>query len=740
MLVAYFDFLTNVPLNNTYKNAVQFTSESERSAFFQHYRVFTTGETTSYNFNYKPNPNSLLTSIVFSFEGLPMNKKTWFNVNYLIVHQNIDNETEPTEGYYFVTGVKCIRDNVVEYQLELDVMSTYPFNIDFRMKNKVMVERRHCNRFITSRPPIVKRVFNDYYANGGDELDGQFKAQYPTVPVHFEQNKNPYDEDEQISENLTRSEVYEYIEKYEWEMLITTEPINRSLTQFTFPSSFNSSDGKLNHYTYFPSPSITYYTTKMFNSKSSLDSGVYVYIYPKYGDDVNKLLLSDVYDNLETLKLPLMVENVTTTTGEKMLSTFIKEPQLEAITTAVSRMIIPHNFVYGLIGRYAKKGNIVVPTTTTGSNQRTIENYIYFEFFPLVKDSNKINVLPSSQENDNNVYNTTLFENNHRYQVQLLLTDIDYKNIKCWQFLNTDFRFYPDIEQPNVNDFKSMYLEPKLFKPPYTKYIMKSLLSTNEGFEINPLALRDNRTNIIAKFVPTPSLIRFSYFVEKGGLNSPYNNLQYINVGSISTMDYSLPIKTDKYWEMITNKRNYAISGLATPVISSLGVAGGMVGATMAFNPAGLMSSVAGASIGAMSAVTSAVNYITNVDDLINAPDSVKNTGNEPLSDFGLNIPLTPYIVVYEMTEQQKQQVFDYYYRYGYLVNTYFNFDECFGRQRFNYIKTKDDEIFEKIEGVRQPLSNEVRMKMQEVLNNGITFWNVNYAIDMSLEYENAEI
>ena len=348
MLVAYFDFLTNVPLNNTYKNAVQFTSESERSAFFQHYRVFTTGETTSYNFNYKPNPNSLSTSIVFSFEGLPINKKTWFNVNYIIVHQNLDNETEPTEGYYFVTGVKCIRDNVVEYQIELDVMSTYPFILDFRMKNKVMVERRHCNRFIDLGDD--RYMFDDKYANGGDELDGQFKAQYPTEPIHFTQNKNPYDEDEQISENLWRSEVYEYIEKYDWEMLITTEPINANLDTFSFVyrgalDSFNTASLNVDN--------IRYDTTKLFNEKSSLDSGVYVYIYPKYSEEVNNLPYLEFHNNIPSIKPILFAHN----SGSNTLYTIVKEPQLEAVTTAVSRMIIPHNFIYSILGRYARKGN-----------------------------------------------------------------------------------------------------------------------------------------------------------------------------------------------------------------------------------------------------------------------------------------------------------------------------------------------------------------------------------------------
>ena len=75
---------------------------------------------------------------------------------------------------------------------------------------------------------------------------------------------------------------------------------------------------------------------------------------------------------------------------------------------------------------------------------------------------------------------------------------------------------------------------------------------------------------------------------------------------------------------------------------------------------------------------------------------------------------------------------------FGYKVSSFFDMEECFGRQRFNYIKTLDDELYEKIT-TNDSLSNEVRVKIQDIFNKGVTMWEPSYAVDMSIEYENLE-
>lgn len=767
MLVAYFDFCSNVPLNNTYKNAVHFTTNEERIAFFQNYIKISTGSNVQYNFNFKPNPNSLTTTLVINFEGLPYSKKTIYNINYILVHQNFDNETEPTEGYYFVTGVRCIRKDVVEFSLELDVMSTYPYGMAWEARNKVFVERKHCNRFRSAPYRGVyyfASVNGDYdsYVNSGDELDNVYEAQYPTQPIHFEPNKNPYDEDEQISENLTRSEVYELIDNYEWEMLITTEPINKTQLEMSWFTYFGN-DFSANKFD-LKKGKLTLESTKLFKNTTSCDSGVYVYIYPKYSTIQNystiNILMRLPYEEVTTdayPKKPILC-GYYDESGNRYYATFLKEPKLTDIATIVSRFTIPSSIVYSLIGRYASKSTIPY---RGGTGQKSDEIVFYFpsnyqtyalgtETFP-----SKNECILTSQETDYFVENwgDERFATNTEYQAQLFISYLDYGNEKLWEFINNEYRLYDDFteeEIKDVNKLADLRLEPKLYKPPYSRYMIKSLLSTGDGFEINPLINEGNKLSIIGKFVPTPSLLRFSYFIKPmptAGFDTPYSYLKEINVGMISTMNYTLPIKLDKYWETLAQQRNFAISGLVTPVASSLGVSSGILigshnihkGKTSYASAMG--SSLAGAAIGVGSAFTSAVNYIATVDNLKNAPDSVKNTGNDALSDFGLDVPLTPYIVKYELSPSEKLRVFNYYYMFGYKVSSLINFDECFNRQRFNYIQTQDDELYEKIEMLNnEGLSSEVRLKIQTILNSGITMWNTPYAVEMSLEYENTEI
>lgn len=749
--MAFVRLFANVPLNNTYKNIIRFPNAEERISYFMNYEI-SYGEQPELNFTCKDRTWKSA-HVVINANQFDTFLSDVITANYVIVNFDYGDDyylVAPfKQGFYFVNDFQIKNQNTCILNLELDVASTYALGSGVILDGQLMTKRKHCNRFndMTYGYGSYKtNLFDEKYSNNGDVLDAIFDASYPVKVYEYKQNTNPYREPFNIEgdSHITRDEVIEYIQKYEWEMLITTEPINNSLSYIRYPTNYRIGDittGNIQDEQY--SKSIKYSETRLFNEKTDISSSVYVYVYPKYDNSILMSTMDDIYNNIESLKLPLvLVPN-----GMNYV-TFLKEPKIENIASIVTRLLIPHNFVYSLIGRYATKVDFRIPwlrgTTESHLEYRDVKNYITFTFLDEKEDKIMNNVVVNAQENDSTIKRTTKFIDNYAYAIQLQLTSVDYANDDCWSYEDEYETFYKyNLADLSVNNLKDINLEPRLFKPPYSKHILKSLLSTSEGFEINPL-VSGAQIKVISKFVPSPGLLRFSYFPKSYLASSPYNMLSKINVGNISTMDYSLPIKTDKWSEYIAERKNYAISGLVTPVALNTGVPV----LTSLINSIGFGSTIPGLIVGLSNSMQAISNYITTKDNLSNAPDSVKNVGNDALSDFGLNNSLNPYVVVYELNDLQKEQVYDYYYRFGYQVNEFNKWDDLFTRQRFNYIELSDDELYHKIKFnqdseftgvIREGIPSDIRNIITNIFTKGVTIWEYKYS-DMSLEYENLEI
>lgn len=110
-------FLTNVPLDNTYRNTIYFTSVSNQISYFQSKVIKTIGNMT-YQRHEKGKikisevADNLYTSNYMMFQNSAYGSK-WF--------------------YAFVKSVNYINDSTTEIEYEIDVMQTWFFNYDLRM-------------------------------------------------------------------------------------------------------------------------------------------------------------------------------------------------------------------------------------------------------------------------------------------------------------------------------------------------------------------------------------------------------------------------------------------------------------------------------------------------------------------------------------------------------------------------------------------------------------------------------
>ena len=108
-----------------------------------------------------------------------------------------------------------------------------------------------------------------------------------------------------------------------------------------------------------------------------------------------------------------------------------------------------------------------------------------------------------------------------------------------------------------------------------------------------------------------------------------------------------------------------------------------------------------------------------------------------------MNYRLLPYIVSYELTEIQKKNIYDIYFKFGYLVNSDFTFNECMQRLGFNYIKTSESikQLIEPVEDV--PIPNNVIDKIDSIFRKGTRLWKLNSQNkvynNFNFDYENWE-
>ena len=304
---------------------------------------------------------------------------------------------------------------------------------------------------------------------------------------------------------------------------------------------------------------------------------------------------------------------------------------------------------------------------------------------------------------------------------------------------------------------KSIYLEPKLYCNPYTRYTYTS--SAEPEYDFNPyLTGRGHETcEFELSFTPTPSASGETMFITSGIYE--YAKANYNGTSPISSLELSTT--SQALQEFLTTQRNSYYTGLAQSYFNN---AMSMVGDT-----AGLITNIAtkqydqipknvvniGSNIGDMYYIGE--QNKSKLKDLANVPSKFNNLGFDILPIIN-NTNLSKYINCYVSLKNEYQQAYDYFYYYGYKTNefrkaykivssdskmtyVYSSVDKnIFNRALFNYIRIGNN-VDESIElNTNYDLDFIQKDKINEILHKGVRIWTPIKASDfLNFNFENME-
>lgn len=279
---------------------------------------------------------------------------------------------------------------------------------------------------------------------------------------------------------------------------------------------------------------------------------------------------------------------------------------------------------------------------------------------------------------------------------------------------------------------RSMTREPKLFTPPYFKMNLRT--QYNGGIVYNPVALwAGTSTSPTLNLVKIPDPSQDGYFACLSKTGSIYASQKELNIGLSFQEAYQLPTGSTVFETYIATRPNFLLQA-GVDIFAKAGM-GAMAGGA------------GGAVVGAIKGIG---DTLFTIDNMRNAPDTINIKSNNLLHDLCYGNYMGFYVEYFELEESKKIQADDYFYRYGYRVNSSYAWgysttatDKMMTRQRFNYVKLKDDSLYSKF--TNTGVATEVKIKICDILSQGITLWScpVSGALDSTLfndSYENLEI
>lgn len=718
--MAYIKLLKDVPLDNSYDNPIYFGNANLPNGFTKvNYDNFF----SKFDVNWQPTTTDLKMNIRIG-DGVNTTiiipEQQWQPAyNYCIIKYE-DNEVMPSKHsgariynyyYYFITNCVPLGKGNYAVTLELDILTTYlPYmNVD----HKLFTERKHCNRWN-----------NGFYLNWQDAIMGD------DIDTTFRANKLV---------GITKDVTYQYV----------------SASNIATPTHVNTwneySSKTLWCYMFFTKNPIDIIKTK--DSDRAFKPLI---IKRSDGQKYNTQLMciaipcGKCYFTLSNLSFTFEYTN-----DSEIFNKLIQSPGCIGAKMSF-RPPFEDTYEYFTEINGTKYGWVDIPSYDTMNILKTT----------LVDETYECNddyVCDSL-----NVGNVTLFQ---CFKASLTQDKV-YRAFMCVREISKSLFNSSGItlDIPNKDTFESIYnsykvdksydYEPKLYCEPFYNFEIRT--QYGGAYKYNPLAFESTSVKIryCCEISPEPDKIYAQLYSDNYNI---YSELNECNVGLLIINDNNIPYKQDAYETYLREHRASAITGVA--VQSVTGSVGGSVAGAITGSKGGVAGAIAGGIIGGVTGLVSPiVQYTSTLVDLKNTPDAIRNMGNNPMHDFLIGNPITPYIIKYELFDNEKQQVFDYFYDNGYKVNRkcnidlhdYSNTEQIITRQKFNYIKVKDNFVNEikftagiGITLTKIYVPQIVKQKINLLFNRGFKLWTLIYKnvanatwedFYLGSDFENAEI
>lgn len=624
------------------------------------------------------------------------------NKNYAII--KIENGTSTKYYYYFVTNASIGAGNQVIYDLKLDTLQTYFFedNIEFA---DCMIEKAHLNRFVQdeSNKQIVK--FNLDTMIIGEDL-----PEPPKILIKRENlNLNSFSGDEGFStinkwaKDNVAYWVYAYIDKshtYSIKKLTSDSQVDINTFADDLETQYRFVNNKETHSVY-----DTVYRCGFANV-----------CYPVFKDRSAHLYVNSIDDSV---------------------SIEISELGFKQFLDNNSGTAYLYNLKISEIPPFNNNNFTVNDYSIDETGKRlTIKNMRDFIDDRYLKIRGQISTTGSG-DNDPCAIAFMSYQYNYNEHVGLGLLGASVFDDTFYQTEYIDINEYKFRFEKNeiINKNRNLLLNPKLISQ---KYVDLSILNiAGEKFSYDLQKINTNNFNFIYSELIQPeitkSYLRLNTFQESndGNLGLYNKGTQYNYLGLVSSNDTSLPVVNEKYNDFIANNKNFWLQ-------TTLNVGKSVFDSILPSNESNPKknegSGFQNVGIGIFNNISSVIQTSLSIDNMKNAPDSLKNAqGN---IQFNLlcsnNQKMCNYYEIHSAINSELKQADDYMFKYGFSYNMNGNIKNYTNiRKYFNYVRADLDAIT----GIS--MSNTARADLASRFANGVRFWNSDN-IQYDLEnYEN---
>ena len=753
--MSYLKVLTkHIPLNNTYQDVMTFwhiQCEKEdgtytplnnitRDTFFRTYDKDFNNISSYIHINF-PIKNGLTTSVRLTRTMLGSMMDNLSSKNYChIIDEN------GLEHFYFITDIDySVGKDIVKLNLERDVFTEYSEGL--YIDRKVKYARVHCDRYSNSNGNGCDEMYVS------DAMDSKFNASILNERMKLFTNKN--------DENKMWAIVY----------LSRNVPTYKSntISYSDYPSQFqtinfvkDNNNNKLLTMTSFDSGNnLGVYYILMGFKDSDIDA------FPSTYDKTNKITNIKGYAQPYIVALiPLFKtqwgfeheykyqksngEIITDTTHTTIDDYYFNKEdffnfvngndyvyKVQVSTFDFSKIIAPNGYI-----QLNKMRVVTLPTNITSVNKNNLTPYFTENIDGRTYDGNYS-------------YSDTLSGNVNCTSQYLISVDnfediINEQNIECYD-LYSMVGFDYDLNSKSLKEncrslsnSKEISIEPKLYCSPYTIYTYTS--ASEKEYPIEPTLLCYYGTGTLTlTFTPSPSMNGEMMFLTSGIYQ--YYQSNYNGTTPISSLE--LTTASDEYKSFLTTQRNSYFTGLGqsyfNSTISLVGNTANAIASGITNNYGSMATSIV-EGIGNIGDLTfTTLQNQSKMKDLVNQPSKFNNLGFDILPMI-VNTDLFKYINCYTMLPREYEQVFEYFYRFGYEVDDYreFRLDEngniiyggvknAFNRGDFNYVRVTENisnYIHTQGETSTLPMDETIREKFNSIFNNGVRIWSPQTATD----------
>lgn len=383
--------------------------------------------------------------------------------------------------------------------------------------------------------------------------------------------------------------------------------------------------------------------------------------------------------------------------------------------------------------------NSISNLSINGTKQNVFIPYLPDELMqdPRVLSVRKITKLPDTMQlsgDENlpsvNLISTTNYENGDIYELaEYAWRDVANTHLikiasisDAWAVLNYPRQNY--LIPTSYENKKDIRCETKLQTHPY------SFIRVFQNTEYKDFKYE----RIVRNIRETPNNFVFKLFRGLGQNGHDlvrlqnYNTNNYIDVPEafMPSASNDITLRTDKWKEYELNNKASMNGGLIT--------SGLQAGASLALGAVtgGIGLAVAGGAV--ISQLGAISNEMQKRQDIKNQPDQIRPASMDtPLMSSQTHDFVISFM---EIDEQFKNNVFNYFYHYGYKCND-FKKPNIRSRYYFNYIKTIGANIKSNIDA-------DYKAEIASIFDNGLTIWHYRDATTFkgvnNFEYENAEL